>query len=123
MNNKAQWCEKFSELVDEMSIESYYEYQIEWSRNTFGPGERTKGLIDHIRKELLEIEKDPHDLMEYIDVVILAMDGFWRHGGRADQFMGYLHLKQQRNMARTWPDWRTIGEDKAIEHVSEGEPK
>jgi len=32
--------------------------QREWSTRTFGPGPRTKGVIDHIRKELHEIEDD-----------------------------------------------------------------
>ena len=97
-------------------IESYLARQIEWSRNTFGPALRTKGVIDHIRKELSEIEADPHDLSEWIDVVILAMDGFWRHGGSAADFLPRLLTKQQKNMARNWPDWRDRSEDHAIEH-------
>lgn len=95
---------------------AYYSRQIEWSRETFGPALRTKGVIDHIRKELTEIEREPHDLSEWIDVVILAMDGFWRHGGKAEDLMPALLAKQQKNMARVWPDWRTMSEDSAIEH-------
>jgi len=98
------------------SIESYYRRQIEWSRNTFGPGTRTAGVIDHIRKELKEIEAEPTDLSEWIDVVILAMDGFWRHGGSAEDLMPRLIAKQQKNFARKWPDWRSMSPDKAIEH-------
>lgn len=95
---------------------SYYERQIAWSRETFGPSLRTKGVIDHIRKELGEIEQDPHDLSEWVDVVILAMDGFWRHGGAASDLFPALLAKQKKNMARAWPDWRTMSEDQAIEH-------
>lgn len=97
-------------------VASYFARQIEWSRETFGPALRTKGVIDHIRKELKEIEREPHDLSEWIDVVILAMDGFWRHGGKPDDLMPALLAKQQKNMARVWPDWRTMSEDSAIEH-------
>jgi hypothetical protein len=97
-------------------LEAYYARQIEWSRATFGPALRTKGVIDHIRKELEEIAADPHDLSEWIDVIILAMDGFWRHGGTASDLMPRLLAKQHKNMARTWPDWRTMSEDSAIEH-------
>ncbi|MBB3453946.1 hypothetical protein FHT86_002202 [Rhizobium sp. BK313] len=100
----------------EDNLLSYYERQIAWSRQTFGPALRTKGVIDHIRKELCEIEQDPHDLSEWVDVVILAMDGFWRHGGNAADLFAALLAKQQKNMARTWPDWRTMSEDQAIEH-------
>ncbi len=98
------------------AMETYYARQIEWSRETFGPALRTGGVIDHIRKELREIEGDPHDLSEWIDVVILAMDGFWRHGGAATDLMPALLAKQRKNMARAWPDWRTMSEDSAIEH-------
>jgi Protein of unknown function (DUF550) len=54
-------------------------------------------------------------------VVILAMDGFWRHGGTAETLMPALLAKQAKNMARTWPDWRTRSEDQAIEHDRSGE--
>lgn len=98
------------------TIQTYYERQIEWSRETFGPALRTKGVLDHIRKELGEIEQEPHDLSEWVDVVILAMDGFWRHGGNAADLLPALLAKQKKNMARTWPDWRAMSEDRAIEH-------
>ena len=102
--------------ADADTLETYYARQIEWSKNTFGPALRTKGIIDHIKKELKEIEAEPHDLSEWIDVVILAMDGFWRHGGTVDDLMPRLLAKQKKNMARTWPNWRTMSEDQAIEH-------
>ena len=103
-------------------IETYFARQIEWSRNTFGPGLRTGGIIDHIGKELKEVAADPHDLSEWVDLIILSMDGFWRHGGTAGDLLPRLLAKQRKNMARTWPDWRTVGEDKAIEHDRSAEP-
>lgn len=103
------------------SILAYYRRQIEWSGRTFGPALRTKGIIDHIKKELREIEADPHDLSEWVDVIILAMDGFWRHGGTAEDLMPRLLAKQEKNFARNWPDWRTMPEDRAIEHDRSGE--
>lgn len=99
-----------------VTLEEYFERQIDWSRETFGPALRTGGVLDHIRKELREIEADPHDLSEWVDVVILAMDGFWRHGGKASDLLRALLAKQRKNMARTWPDWRTMSENSAIEH-------
>lgn len=88
-----------------------------WSSKTFGPGARTLGVVDHIRKELREIEAAPDDLTEWIDVVILALDGAWRAGGTPEQIIKTLTGKQARNEARDWPDWRTQSADKAIEHV------
>jgi hypothetical protein len=93
--------------------------QIEFSIRTFGPGERVAGVLDHIRKELLEIERDPRDLSEWIDVVILAMDGAQRQGYTAHEIVAALDAKRQENYRRKWPDWRTQPADKAIEHVRE----
>lgn len=90
--------------------------QREWSERTFGPGARTAGVVDHIRKELREIEADPSDVVEWIDVVILALDGAWRVGYSPAQIVGALVAKQAKNERRSWPDWRTMPADKAIEH-------
>lgn len=91
--------------------------QRRWSAKTFGPGARSKGVVDHIRKELLEIEADPTDLTEWIDVMILAIDGAWRSGATTEQLIAALAAKQAKNEARQWPDWRTRSEDTAICHV------
>ena len=92
-------------------------HQREWSTQTFGPGKRTKGVLDHIRKELKEIEDDPDDLFEWVDVIVLAFDGAWRHGWEPQQIIDAIKAKQVRNENRAWPDWRTMSEDQAIEHV------
>lgn len=89
----------------------------EFSTRAFGPGFRWKGIIDHIRKELTEIEEDPSDISEWIDVVILGLDGASRAGYTPEQIAAALLNKQIKNEARIWPDWRTMPQDKAIEHV------
>jgi hypothetical protein len=94
-------------------------HQREWSRATFGPGSREKGISDHIRKELVEVEDATSDAgkqAEWIDVVILALDGAGRSGLSPQQIIDGVKAKQARNEARTWPDWRTADPDKAIEH-------
>lgn len=94
-----------------------------FSRATFGPGMRTKGVVDHIRKELIEIEGEPDDLTEWVDVVLLALDGLWRcaeHRANPvpmDVVIGAIEAKQSKNERRDWPDWRGADPDKAIEHV------
>lgn len=90
--------------------------QIEWSRRTFGPASRAKGVVAHIRKELFEIEAAPTDLSEWVDVVILALDGAWRAGYSPEQIVGQIVAKQTKNEGRVWPDWRQASEDQAIEH-------
>lgn len=95
--------------------------QMTFSAHTFGPGLRTKGVADHIRKELIEVEAAPHDVNEWIDIVILGLDGAWRTGATAEQIVASLVCKQDKNEGRTWPDWRTADPDKAIEHDRSGE--
>lgn len=98
------------------SFRSHLFRQREWSERTFGPGDHAKRVVDHIRKELREIEAQPTDLSEWMDVTILALDGAWRAGYSPDQIIAQLVGKQTKNEARAWPDWRTMPADKAIEH-------
>lgn len=102
---------------------SHLKHQREWSEATFGPGARTAGVIDHIRKELAEIEADPLDIREWVDVIILAFDGAWRAGWKAEDIVAAIVTKQAKNEARTWPDWRTADPNKAIEHDRSAEAR
>lgn len=105
------------EPVEYWSFFLHLHRQRDWSEKTFGPGSRAQGVVDHIRKELLEIEADPTDLREWIDVVILALDGAWRSGASPTDIIEALSAKQFKNERRQWPDWRTADPNKAIEHV------
>jgi len=100
-----------------LNLIEHLQRQREWSERTFGPGDRTKGVVNHIRKELIEIESNPIDLYEWIDVVILAFDGAWRAGYSPEQIASALAQKHAINESRQWPDWRTADPDAAIEHV------
>lgn len=91
--------------------------QREFSRETFGPGARLAGVLDHLRKELIEVEADPQDMSEWADLVILAFDAALRQGHDPQALLDAIEAKQSKNEARTWPDWRTQPADKAIEHV------
>lgn len=90
-----------------------------WSAWTFGPGMNTHGIIDHIEKELVEIEEAPTDVTEWIDVIILALDGAMRAGHSPEDVIGALVAKQTKNESRKWPDWRTAEPGKAIEHLDD----
>lgn len=101
-----------------MDIRSFLDKQIEWSTRTFGaPHERAHGVVDHIRKELVEIEADPFNVHEWVDVIILAFDGAWRTGASVNHILSALQAKQDENALRVWPDWRAAEPGKAIEHV------
>lgn len=104
------------DTVREFDLLTHLQRQREWSEKTFGTGSRAKGVVDHIRKELCEIEADPGDLKEWIDVVILAFDGAWRSGAKPQEIIDALVSKQTKNEHRVWPDWRQADPNKAIEH-------
>jgi len=89
----------------------------EWSESTFGKDTRYKGILSHIRKELEELEAAPYDLLEWIDVIILAVDGAWRQGYTTDEIITALQLKQQINFSRQWP--AVSKPDEPAEHLKE----
>lgn len=90
--------------------------QKEWSARTFGPGSRTAGVLAHIRLELVEVEADPDNLSEWMDIVILAIDGAWRAGHSPEAIAAALSDKQSVNERREWPDWVTADPNGPIEH-------
>ncbi|WP_273627192.1 dATP/dGTP pyrophosphohydrolase domain-containing protein [Pseudomonas aeruginosa] len=80
--------------LDVFRLDLHLERQRRLSERTFGPGSRAAGVIDHIRKELRELEEAPGDLAEWIDVVVLALDGAWRTGATPAQIIDALLAKQ-----------------------------
>lgn len=86
-----------------------------WSNSVFGVGNRSVGIVDHIRKELEEISANPNDLLEWVDVVILALDGARRSGHSPAAICDALVCKHKINVARKWGP--NTGEEKAIEHI------
>jgi hypothetical protein len=87
----------------------------EWTEATFGPGLRTKGITAHIRKELIEIENEPTKLEEWIDVILLALDGARRTGAKGTQIMQELERKLAVCQERVYPFPES--EDHPSEHV------
>lgn len=104
-------------MSDEVIDWLYLSDQFEWSQDTFGPGARTKGIISHIRKELREIRKNPDDISEWADVVILGFDGAMRAGHSGQDIIDAIRAKQRVNEKRRWPEWKNFSQDEAIEHI------
>lgn len=100
----------------EFDMHAFLRRQRVFSERTFGPGRLTARVCDHIRKELTEVEAAPDDMHEWIDVILLGLDGAWRTGATPEQITAALAAKLTTNEQRTWPDWRTCDPDRAIEH-------
>ncbi|WP_457939344.1 dATP/dGTP pyrophosphohydrolase domain-containing protein [Mesorhizobium sp. 10J20-29] len=83
-------------------FEIFVEKHRNWSYATFGSGRQTTGLIRHIQKELEEIRQSPDDLSEWVDVMLLALDGYLRHGGTVENALRDMQAKQDKNLARRW---------------------
>ncbi|RPA65772.1 DUF550 domain-containing protein [Gordonia oryzae] len=108
-------------MSDNVIDTEHLERQREFSLRTFGPGQRLAGVLDHIRKELKEIEDSPDDITEWADLIILAFDGAMRSGHEPQDIIDAIKTKQTKNEQREWPDWRTQDPNKAIEHVREAD--
>lgn len=74
-------------------LDAYIDRQMRWSAVTFGPNDRSMGVLAHIEKELNEVRNAATEMFhaptpanraslleEIIDVMILAIDGLWRCG-------------------------------------------
>lgn len=111
-----------------MNLNHHLIRQMAWSHATFGPGELRECVLDHIKKEIVEVEESNGDSSEWVDVILLAIDGLTRslafcNGERKDPrevaitACEMITWKQSKNESRTYPDWRTIDRSKAIEHI------
>jgi hypothetical protein len=98
--------------VAPVGIDALADEKSRWSLKTFGPGKRTRGLVEHIRRELDEILANPDDLTEPVDVILLAMDLYARAGGKS--LLEDLRKKHNINTWRTWP--APESEDHPAEH-------
>lgn len=90
--------------TQDYSFVSYVREHAEWSFQTFGPSSRedTERLCRHIEKELQEIRDNPMDDEEWVDVIILAIDGALRSGALPIGLANTLQRKQKKNFERTW---------------------
>jgi hypothetical protein len=92
--------------------------QFAWQSKTFGDDpERWRGIVDHIRKELKEIE-DGHgqDPLEWIDLIFLATDALRRMGCTPRSVADMWDFKLSTNQKREWPKLEDQQTDKACEH-------
>ena len=74
-------------------------------------------IVGGILSALNACEAGDHD--GWLDIVNLALRGAENMGWPREAVWHAMLAKQIKNEARIWPDWQTVPEDKAIEHVRE----
>lgn len=97
-----------------MDIEAFLNDKNEWSIKTFGGGERTEGIIEHIKSGLVEVQETPRDVYGWVDIIFLAMDGAYRNGFEAQDLIYAMEKKHEINRSRSWP---VTGQDKPSFHT------
>lgn len=61
--------------MNNFSLHDYLRAHNAWSARTFGTDRKPMSIIKHLRKELEELQQKPDDILEYVDIIILAADG------------------------------------------------
>lgn len=80
------------------ALAGVFDRRAAWSLRTFGAGDKYKGVVEHIRRELAEIEADPSSLVEWVDVVMLAMDGALERESGAAAMQAALSASLERGV-------------------------
>jgi len=98
-------------------LADFIQREKDFSANAFG-NQSNLGIIKHIRKEMLEVEDSPEDVFEWVDIILLAIDGALRAGYSSVEVAIALEEKLSINEAR---EWGPIVEGEPIEHIRDGE--
>lgn len=102
------------------SLRRFWHLAKPWSERTFGEKKPSgaKGSLQHLKREVKEAIKKPHDLMEYADMMHLVFDATWRSGYTFDDLVDACYAKLAINRERTWgkPDAQGV-----VEHVEPGQ--
>lgn len=91
--------------------------QRDWALKTFGPGDHSEGLLKHIKKEVIEIMEDTSETEEWVDIIILAIEGAWRTGASPKEVVQWFDMKMSKNERRQWPDIGELSTGVPIEHL------
>lgn len=91
-----------------------------WSQEQFGSDSYRdwRGPLAHLRKELSEIENQPHDRFEWADAFLLLLDSARRAGINATGLLIAGEDKLGINKSREWGD---PNDDGSVEHVREAD--
>jgi hypothetical protein len=84
-----------------------------WTEKQF-PQRTTHSIAAHLRKETLELEAAPNDIMEYADCMMLLLDAASFNGIHASDILNACYEKLAINKKRTWGE---VNDEGFVEHV------
>jgi len=114
----AEQAKQIERLKTRPNLHGFIEVQRAFSLKTFGPENDKKRIISHIQKELAELDESG-ELIEWIDIILLALDGAWRGGASPQEISEAMDNKLRININREWPNWRTTKPGEPIEHIEQ----
>lgn len=93
----AKKVRKFLESPPAFDLVAHLHRQRAVSLATFGPGTRADAVLDHLRKEMEDVEAAPYALTEWVDVVRLALEGAWRAGYTPEDIAAALDAEDPKS--------------------------
>jgi hypothetical protein len=74
----------------------------EWSDSVFGKRKDVTSLLNHLKEEIGELQKEPDDLMEYADCLMLLIDSARIRGFSVTELYCAMVRKLEINKTREW---------------------
>lgn len=107
LNVRAKVTKDLFDLINELTV---------WSQQTFGSDEERdcRGPLEHLKKEIKEVESNPGDVTEWADMFLLYLDGLRRAGIGFPMLVEVAKRKLKYNQAR---QWNKAENGKVSEHV------
>lgn len=91
--------------------------QFEFSQRVFGAGPKTEQILRHISRQSVDTIARGNPTEEWVDIMILAMDGALRSGSTPYEIAGLLEYKMTVNEAREWPKLEDQVMDEPVHHI------
>lgn len=96
-----------------MDINKIQQDVSEWAYKVFQEA-TLSSIFNHIRSELEEIEKEPHDVSEWADVMILFIQAAYNENHSMTQIFKAVEDKFEINKKRKWGKPNELG---YVEHI------
>ena len=87
-----------------------------WSDSVWGEGRSPAGAINHLAQEVDELRSSPQNIMEHVDVIMLAMESLRLAGFDVAELVDAAAKKLEINKQR---EWGPVDDDGVSQHVGD----